>query len=218
MKRLIILFLLAVGTNLVNPYLASADSYWEYWSSYEIKAKVKEKIDFKVKPEWRFKDDMSQYYYQHVDLGFDWKATKHWTLGAYYRNIDELKSGTWKYEHRPYLDAAYSWKWSQLSFDNRGRVEFRNPEGDGNNTERYRNRFRVRGPKWTKVKIQPFVAVEPFYDFGVDDWTRVRSYAGVSFDITKNIKADVNLIHDADKGANDWSGKNILYSSLKWEF
>jgi len=196
---------------------AFAESDWEYWSSYELKAKISERIDFKFKPEFKYKEDMSRYYATETDIGFDWRASEQWILGFYYDHIYELRGGEWDFEHRPYLAAEYLWKWGMLSFGNRGRLEFRYPEGLDNSV-RYRNRFTVKTPTVSKWKIQPYAYVEPYYDVDHEDWNRVRLAGGISWGWTKNLKSELYLMNEQNEGKSEWHGKNVLGSAIKLNF
>jgi len=60
-----------------------------------------------------------------------------------------------------------------------------------NNFLRYRNKLTVKLPKVTKFEIQPYIAEEHFYDFGVDELNKNRVYAGVDFKIVENLKVGI---------------------------
>ncbi len=215
MKKVMIVAISIVG--LSNVYKSAwAENDWEYWSHYEVGGSINEDLDFRVKPELRYDDNFSNHYYTHFDIGLDWKVKDWFILSPYYRHVNEKKKGDWKVEYRPHLNAIFKWKLLGLSFDDRNRLEYRIKEDK--EFFRYINKLTVKLPKVTQLKIQPYIAEEPFYDFDANELNKNRVYAGVNFKVVKNLKGGLYYILESRKSKEDWTNVGILASSLSYSF
>jgi hypothetical protein len=193
-----------------------ADSDWEYWSQYEVAWKAGADVQLRLKPELRFRDDFSDYYYIHVEVGVDWRFRDWLTLAPYYRYISQESKGDWKTEKRPEADATLAWEVRDFGFSDRNRLEYRITAD--RETFRYRNRLWVKPPKITRAGVQPFLAEEVFYDFDADELNKNRVYAGFSVGLADGLNADVYYIMDSSKKTDEWSRINILATALKYRF
>lgn len=216
MKKIMLVALLLVGLFSVNKP-AWAGNNWEYWSHYEVVGSINDNLDFKVKPEVRYNDNFSNHYYTHFDVGLDWKVKDWFILSPYYRHVNEKKNNDWKVEYRPHLNAIFKWKLLKaLSFSDRNRLEHCIKEDK--DVFRYRNKLTVKLPKFTRFKVQPYVAEEFYYDFDANELNKNRVYAGIDFKIVKNLKAGLYYILGSCKKEGDWIDNNILGTALKYNF
>ena len=208
-----IFFLNLVSLLVLAQFCRASD--WEYWSHYEVKVPVRERIDFQVKPEIRFKENMTHLHLGLSDFGLDWKL-KDWLIVApYYRYLQYEKNEEWKIEHRPHLNLTFVWKALTLKFSDRSRLVYRIKEGK--NSFRFRNKFTVKFPKLTEFKIQPYLADEIFYDFEVNELNKNRVYVGLSFGLIKNLQGSLYYILQSSK-KTDWENINVLGTTLKYCF
>jgi hypothetical protein len=195
---------------------AQADSDWEYWTSYGFTDSVSDNVTVNVAQELRYQGGAGGHYYTHVDIGLDWKVSNWLVLGPYYRHVEEKKNDNWKVEYRPHFDATLKGKLFGLDVSNRGMLEYRIK--DDNEFFRYRNKLTLKLPKITNLKIQPYVAAEPFYDFDADEINKNRLYAGFDFTIFKKLKVNAHYIFENRKTKGDWRDVNVFGIALKYAF
>ena len=217
MRRGIILIILV----LIFPCysLAFDDGDFQYWNTESISWKINQDWKLALEEEFRFGDDARDFYYQHSDLGLSYSGFTNWlTVGLNYRHIFEEKSGDWKEENRPHLNAEIKWKLSDFSLSNRGRLEYRNRE-DADNLWQYRNKFTIKLPlKLTKLEVKPYLADEIFYDFDQDTLNRNRLYAGLKFTVFKDLNTDIFYLWQSSETNDDWNDTHALGTKLNFSF
>jgi len=215
--RLYISVLLLFGFVVIFP--TTADAKWEYWNSYDVQCPLTEKICLRVKPEMRYDAGLDNHYRTHVDLGLDWKVNGWLTLGPYYRHIKEKNKDAWKTEYRPHFNAKLNWRMLGMDFSNRGRLEYRIKEGGDNESFRYRNKIGFKLPKVEFLGFEPYFAVEPFYDFDADEFTKNRIYMGARFAVAGSLKADLYyMIESRRKKIENWKEVNVFGFGFKYKF
>jgi hypothetical protein len=188
MKKAVIIALgLAALAAISGPVMAGDD--WEYWSQYEATWKVGDRLQLRLKPELRFREDLSKHYYSHVEIGVDWRIRDWLVLAPCYRHVLEESRGDWKTEKRPEADATLTRKIGRVTVGDRNRLEYR--LRDDNETFRYRNRLWVKAPKLSPAGVQPFLGEEVFYDFDADEINKNRVYAGLSVGFLGGLGADI---------------------------
>jgi len=213
MKRLSIAAFAALFLSTVFAF-AGVDS--EYWNDFNIRKSLADDLTLKLQYNFRFNESHTNNHYNHFDLGLDWEVNDWFVFGTAFRHVSTKKNGDWKRESRPHLNGTFKWKWGKLSFSDRNRFEFRIQEKE--NSLRYRNQLKVKGPKYTKYKIQPYVAVEPFYDFDKNDLNKNRFYGGVDFVPCKHIKLGVYYILEQRKSSGHWNEVNIVGTAVTYSF
>lgn len=213
MNRIKLVIFLLVSLFYISSFVFAED--WEYWSQYEVGGSINNNLCFKIKPELRFNNDLSNYY-RHFETGLDLKSYKSFALGLYYRIIYVEKNENWKVEHRPHINAELKWKTKGCSFSDRNRLEYRIEEKK--ESFRYRNRFMVQFPVFLKLKIQAYLALEPFYDFRANEINKNRAYAGFNCKVVGNFNAGIFYIIEGNLKEDDWENVNILGTTLKHNF
>ncbi|MDD5454407.1 MAG: DUF2490 domain-containing protein [Candidatus Ratteibacteria bacterium] len=215
MSKVLFIIVLLVGL-VILPKLTYAEMDTEYRMGYEVSGAINDNLSFKVKPEFRYNDDMSTHYYSHFDIGLDWKINKYFTLGPYYQYVDQSKDDVWAVEYRPHLDGTFSLKFFDWSISDRNKMEYRIKED--NEFFRYANKLTIKTPKFTEFEIQPYVADEMFYDFDVKEWNKNNAFAGVDFKIVENLTASIYYFTESNKKEDDWTEVSGLGTSLKYSF
>lgn len=199
--------------------LPAAGDDWEYWCESRANANLIPKLKLGVEQKFRFRNDMSDYYFEQTNVGIWWEAHKFLELGTFYGHTEQQSvSGIWRSEERWTLEATLKAKLGPFVFKDRNRFEERWLEVGGEQ-QRYRNSFRVEFPRkvhaWT---ITPFVYDELFYDFVAGEMNRNRLAVGVAATISKNLLVEVYYILQDDKAGGDWQGRNVLASQIKLTF
>jgi hypothetical protein len=66
--------------------------------------------------------------------------------------------------------------------------------------------------------LKPYVADEVFVPLNDDNITRNRVYAGLSFDVLKNMTGEVFYLWQSSRSSGDWNDINVLGTRLKFRF
>jgi hypothetical protein len=194
------------------------DGDFQYWNAETISWKINEEWKAKLEEEFRFGDDAGILYYQHSDLGVTYTGLAKWLdVGVNYRHVFEEKDHKWKQENRPHFNGSFKWELGDFDLSNRGRFEYRNRE-DAENYWRFRDKFTVKLPGFTRFQFQPYIADEIFYDFDEETFDRNRLYGGFSFKLCNHLNAEIFYLHQSSKKDNKWSDAHVLGTKLKLVF
>jgi hypothetical protein len=197
------------------------DEDWQYWNTESISYKISDDWNIGLEEEFRYGDDMSNFYYNHTDIGAIYSGMARWfDLGFNYRHIYEEESSDWKKEHRPHVNGTIKYRLKNFSFSNRGRFEFRERE-DADEAWQYRNKISVKTPTgFTRYKIKPYLADELFFDSDSKELNRNRFYSGFSFQIFNNLRPEIYCLLQRSKASSTgkWSDYNIVGTKLKLVF
>lgn len=214
-----------LGASGVHPSSAELndDGDFQFWNTESIKAPITEKVGAYVEGEFRFGDDASEFYYQHIHLEIPIEVTKWLEVGPAYRQVwelftkseDEAGQEDWFTEHRPNLNVTLKHKWEGWKLSSRSRFELRYFDIDKENVFRYRNKFTAQSPwKWTKWGINPFIADEIFID-DEDGFIRNRLQVGVGMNIIGNLDGALYYLWQTSEKDPDWIDFNIIGAQLK---
>jgi len=205
--------------SISNSCFAFDDGDFQYWNTEGMSWKFEKNWKVNAEEEFRFGDDMQNFYYQHSDFGFSHSELAEWLeLGAHYRQIFEEKSGVWKQENRPYINAAIKIKIEDIDFRNRSKFEYRHRE-DSDDLWRYRNKTSIKLPlKVTKFEIQPYIADEIFVDFEEEGLNRNRLYGGIELKVFDRLKGDIFYLWQSSEADDEWTDYHILGTKLKLSF
>jgi len=218
MKRITFLIAVLLAVSFSTDSYAFDDGDFQYWNTESASWKFEEGWKIKIEEEFRFADDVSDFYYQHSDIGFSYLAENWLELGANYRHIFEEISGDWKKEYRPHLNATLKADIDGADLSNRSRLEYRNKE-DSDESFRYRNKTTLKVPsKMTKYEIQPYLADEIFVDFDAGELNTNRFYVGAAFNIYKKLKGDIYYLWQTKKSSGSWIDYYIVGTKLNLSF
>lgn len=214
-------FLAIIGLTLIltGKVYAYDDGDFQIWNTDVEELKINDKTKIALEEEFRWGDNANQFYYHHYDLGLSYALNKHLNVGGGYRQVYELKSGSFKPEEEPYVVATLSGKLQGFSFDDRNRLEYRhfNYQAD---SWRYRNKLTMKLPwKFTKMEIQPYLSDEVLVSFGtISQLNENRFSPGLAFNLTKNLKGEIYYMLRSVKGTDTWVDTNVLGVKLKLTF
>lgn len=215
-----ILFLVSIVfvVSLAGISLGFDDGDFQYWNTENVSIKLRDDWKLKIEEEFRFGDNITDFYYQHTDVGVTYSGIAEWLdLGLNYRLVFE-ESGDWRYENRPYLNATVKHNVENFKLSNRGMLEYRDKE-KGKDGWRYRNKFTVKMPYEIKdFKLTPYIADEIFVDFIEGGLNRNRLYAGVGFKVFKNVGIDLFYLWQISEKSGDWTNANVLGTKVKLAF
>lgn len=215
-RTLLALAVVIMGTKTT---LAFDDGDFQYWNTESASVKINDYWKFNIEEEFRFGDNARDFYYQHSDIGLSYSGLAEWLdVSANYRAVLEEKSGDWAWENRPHLNAALKIEWNNMKLSNRSRLEFRIFQ-EKEDKLRYRNKTTIKFPvKWTRFKLQPYLADEIFIDFESAEMTRNRVYAGFGGKYSENISGSLYYILQSSKSSGTWKDTNVLGTKIKVSF
>jgi len=218
MKK-ILLIVFGIVFFSVGQSSAYEDGDAQFWNTNVEEVKISENWKAALEQEFRWGGDISEFYYQHYDLGFIYKANTHWNLGFGFRYIRTKSNGEWKSENDPYLTAAVSGELAGFKVEDRSRLEYQQFDYKQDNG-RYRNKLTVKLPwKFTRMEIQPFVSEEIFLRFVKEDpFNQNRVSSGVGMNMTKNFKAEFYYMLQSSKGSTGWTDINVIETKFKLSF
>jgi len=214
MFRSLFIFLLIFGMGV---WSLQADG--QAWISHSLDLKVSSVLTVGFQQEQRFNEVMiMDPYLSNIEGRIAFKAGKRVQLALAFRREGQEKGEAVLRENRPFLD--FSWvvfKNEKTTFDLRLRTEYRNYDAD-DGVDHWRFRLRLRlVTKATvgNIKINPFVAIEPFGDTKDDEINRYRFYAGVTVPLTKNAGFVLSYIR---QGTRNKETLDILATGFKLSF
>ena len=218
MRKNILLITTMLIVSMSNSCFAFDDGDFQYWNTESISWKINEDWKMKVEEEFRFGNDVSNFYYQHSDLGLAYYGIAEWLdIGVNYRLVFAEKDDDWSYENRPHINTILKFDFNDFNFSTRNRFEYRDKENKGSGW-RYKNKFTVKLPKFTQSEIQPYVADEIFVDFDEEGLNRNRLYGGIELKVFDNLKGDIFYLWQSSEADDEWTDYHILGTKLKLSF
>ncbi|MEW5758825.1 MAG: DUF2490 domain-containing protein [Candidatus Omnitrophota bacterium] len=212
---MVIGIVLLLGCNVY----AYDDGDFQVWNTEVEEVKINKNSKITLEEEFRFANDASDFFYHHYDGGYVYAMNKFLDLGINYRQVYEKKQGKKiKQENRPHINAILKHDLFGFSLEDRNRLEYRHFDYQPD-TFRYRNKFTVKFPwKFTKFKIQPFIADEIFLVFYNKAFTRNRFYTGAGATFTKNLKGELFYLLQSNRDGKKWKQSNVLGVKIKLVF
>lgn len=203
------------------------DGAFQVWLTTSQEAKVLEnKLKISLEEEFRWGDEGNKFYYYHFDLGLAYVLNKYWDIGGGYRQVYELSNkgkynGKFQEENQPYMIATLKLKKGNFAFTSRNRFEYRHFDYKSDSW-RYRNKFTLKYPlRIGKINTEPYVADEIYFSCfsGTNQFNQNRASAGIGFDITKHIKAEIYyMLVSVKRSTGKWFDSNVLGTKLRITF
>jgi len=210
-----ILILIGLTLTIATCGYAFDDGDFQVWHTENQEWNINKSTRITLEEEFRFGDGSSDFYYQHYDIGFVYSMNQHLDLGLNYRQVYEKINGDFKIENRPHMNAILKYDLWGFKLDDRNRFEYRHFDFQ-EDFWRYRNKFTLTLPwKFTRFKIQPYLADEGFLDLNTRTFSRNRFYAGLGFTLIKNLKGEIYYLLQTSRGCGKWTNANVLGTKLK---
>ena len=188
---------------------------WEYRSNYEIKYSVSDGIDFKLKPKIWFEGIIKEHYSSDIEIGFDKKLNNWLSLSSYYRYIIIFKENSRLIEYRPHADIMFSYRFNEISFQSRNRIEYRIRNSD--KSFRYRNMLTIKKSDCLNNRILISISEEPFYDCTNKEYVKNRVYFNLGLPIKNKLSINIVYILENNKIREKWQAVNIFGTTLKYK-
>jgi len=212
---------LAIAFVVLTPFVANADSDWRNWNTVTTKGKISDNVGAAAELEFRFRDNASEFYYQHSQIALSLKCPKmDWlTITPAFREVYELdkvegSNSLWFAEHRSLVNVAASCKLGDWKIKNRARVSYRDFDIDKGSTFRGRHKLTIQTP-WKLAGMKPYISDEIFVEQGKAGIYRNRLAGGVSFKLLERVKGGVYYLLQTTDGKDDI---HVAGTKLKAEF
>ncbi len=206
------LFLFVLST------FAYADTDWAYKSKYRVSFPIIDKWEGSVISESRYKDDMSDHHYSHLDVALSYAFLDWLEIGTNYRYVSRTTDDGWRRENRPSINAKLKWNWLDFELSDNNKLEYRIRE-DNEDIFRYKNKLMIEClAEWTALKISPYASEEIFCDFDAGQINGYRLEAGFSMQLQKNTELCIGYQLADDKKSDGWTDTNYLVTYLKISF
>lgn len=186
----------------------------EYWSKFSFSVPLSPRVSFFAKPELRFNQTMSTFYYWKMYIGPQVRISPFCDLAAYYAPKQKKGRDEWALDHLGYIDGTFKCQWLSLNLSDRNRFEYTFTG------EKLKYRNRVKGAKRAVLggkTITFFLSDELFYHFDSRTINENRGCLGASGKIAPHVGAEISLMH-LSKKKNDWRGTIVVVSNLKFSF
>jgi len=217
MKKTIFLITLGLIFLGVTEY-AFAERDWEYWSRYSFEAPLNKQISYLIKPEWRFKKDMSSQYLFKLEQAIAFKVNKFLELAPYYVWQENKTSTSYDRSDLFYFDVTGKIPLKEV-FDLKIIDRLRYQYNFDKVLTVWRNSTRLtKAFKVGKFEVSPFIEDETFYDTKQDKFNENWASAGVSLALNKYGNIGIAYLLDTKKKGDDWTYANVLITSLSLKF
>ena len=203
---------------LQNVFVAYANDDFQYWSKYEISKSIGEQFELFYQPEFRIRDNATDFFYHEHREGLKWKASKFLDFSFNYVLVrNQGSKGQPKWENRGEIDLTPKVDYGKWNFSVRGRMELRQVEGSSGEEEW---RFRIRPGVSYKAKLfgyqfQPYLTNDLFYDLEHDAWNQNRASGGIVFPLRKwkGVHPSIDfyyMLQHQRSVRDDWSSNHIF--------
>lgn len=216
-KNIFIYLGMCLGVVTCAPIVEGRDDL-QYWSEYNVKYKISDRLSLILNPSFRMKEDISQKHYWESRQGLSYKLNEALSINGHYRHAETKNDrNQWIDENVFEFQPTYAWAWESLDFANRFRIEYRIVNGV--EKWRYRNQIKV-GKQVTLLgwPLTTYVSDELFYDEAVDQMNQHRVRIGVNKKISKVATVGVFYQNKSNAIKQDWYSENILGTSVELSF
>jgi hypothetical protein len=220
-SKLTISFVAVTAVMLFNSVcLGGRNGDLEYWQTSALAFDISEDFAFTAAQEFRVGRHNGNPYLHNIDLGLVYKGLADGPdIGfSFKKEYEKDSGGKFRHENRPHLNLTFKRRIFDFDTSNRVRLEHRNRETK-EDLFRLRNKTTVKLPyKFTKLKLQPYIADEVFINLGENNINQNRLSFGLSSKLAKNINVGVYYMWKTSKSTDGWTGTNVIGTQLKFLF
>lgn len=160
-------------------------------------------------------------FYEHTDIQYKYLLSKYVDVFTDYRLIFQNKGKGWN-DQSMFLE-GFNLKYPEST--NWGKINLRTRLEIGLNNAATPNTYQLNvfpkynTPwKWTRFKINPFVANEMFFDTKQSmDFVKDRVYAGLDWQINKKIKGSTYYYREESRSNSSWVPADVAVMQIKFE-
>jgi len=199
--------------------VAGKDNH-EFWSQFGVGVELNEDWELEFEEELKFGEDASRLYNHNTDSGVVYKGLTSWLdIGlSFMREYETDDKGTWHPEDRTRINIKVKTPIAGFDISNRTRLEYRELETEPDHW-RYRHMLKVKFPsKYTALKLQPYVADEPFLYLNGKGFIKNRLYSGVGFTLSRRISGALFYLWESKKSGGQWDATHIIGTNIVLHF
>lgn len=181
----------------------------ESWNTLNLSGKFKDESTIVCEAEQRYNITNNYVRYFHFDMGYIKKFNNHISVGLFYRELYEVKSGVRVSERRPHVDLFYKYN---SNFSTRVRAEYQFKEIA---EDIWRVRIRPMYQSSLMKNFNPYISSEIFlYKEGIQ---RNRFNIGLTIKY-KNYEVQPGYMLESINKSGTWSQNNIIWINNKIKF
>jgi hypothetical protein len=201
----------------VHTSKSHADDEIRGWVDTEWKfAKLSEDSWLDFRQEERWGENIGDHNYSDSRIRVNMKVLPWMNISlaeSYIKSERAEKSD--RIESRHTLELRPFWKGEVINFDIRQRLEMKEIFGDSENTGwSARTRFQISGSKDYFGVVQPIIDNEFFYNLSDREYDQNRFFAGVSFNIFKDVQLRPMYGFQSQKRDGDWDTPQVFRLSI----
>jgi hypothetical protein len=169
-------------------------------SGVSLQKKLTNKLTLNLNGQLRFNNDISYLQTYLFELGSEYKISKAFDAGIYYRFVNRKKNETKEFNqrHRFYADLGYGKKFGVIKFENRLRYQHQFKDNDGvTEFDASYIRDKIEVSYDSKSKFTPYLSNDFFFEIG-STINQLRPKIGVSYKINKKNAIDLSVFKDID--------------------
>lgn len=209
---------LLLAAFFVSMAVLAEDQNWTE-NSLTFKLTNNQSIRFVNEVKYRSWDWADGVFVKNWVVGYDRKVANGFSIGTHYKQeLTRKSNGPDVIERRIGLDAGWQTKFENgMRFDIRTRLEIRHFDEDRSDDHlRFRFRFRLRDNwQFARLKLEPYVSLEPFYDTQSDSFSRYRFSVGTMVPLGTHVKLRVAYLLQ-DKRAKQ--GEHVFNTGISVVF
>ena len=223
MKRMPILFLLALLLPTANSNLWSSDQDLGHWGAYGISRQVSSKVSLGTNLQFRFRDNLGDMHFVKWDTGPVFKISSKFKLGTLLRISTAEGGDNWSNQNYLFVDQSlnlYSQNGWSLDFRTRFHIKL---------TDAGRNFIRLKPQLSYKFDLGPTGSSWFLYDdmflqtseLGARDRFNVNWLAsGFKFGVARNLGLSAYYLLRSDKLAStgEWSHLHIFGTGVTYKY
>ncbi|MBI4656072.1 MAG: DUF2490 domain-containing protein [Elusimicrobia bacterium] len=215
-KTMILIFRMSLLLNMIMPAFAERDR--EYWSKCSFDVPISRKISYVLKPEWRFKNEMSNNYLFKIEQGVAFQFNKYLELAPYYIRQKIESAGKSDTSDMMYIDMTGKIPFKKI-FDFRIINRLRYQYNFDKKFTVWRNSTKLaKGFQIGKFETSPFIENEMFYNTSLNKVNQNQASIGISLALNKHVNVAASYVLDAKNKGNDWIYADVLLTSVGIKF
>jgi hypothetical protein len=218
MLRIAVLTLLIFAA---APVCAYESGDFQIWNTDSEEVKIHKGVKAVMEQEFRYGNDVKEFFYQHYDFGIVYGFDKMLDIGIFYRQIYEWIRKKWREEDMPNVNFTLKLDLWKFQLEDRNRIEYRHFPFAPDQV-RYRNKFLLRYPfEFRKMTIAPFTSDEIFVSSNGSGFNQNRFESGLEFGLTKYAKVSASYMQQQIRGSisgHKWYLANVLWFKARIMF
>lgn len=204
------IFLLGIGlfaSLFVSGQTIETESY--LWNYSSVSKTINKKNELLLGEKLHYSINEGQINYHHFDLILYHRFNKNFTLGMAVRNAYSGVSENQIKEITPQVYGVYKAGLKRLTVNWSNRIDYRNFD-TGEKQTRYRSKLTLAlKDRFTKARIQPYMAEEMFVKFNEEGLYNVRFFGGLYLFETTYLKVDLYYCYIFHDQGLSWGHQNV---------